>query len=137
MVGSTLFFLCESVSYHPFSCTLTHTHTHFPLSVSCQEVCDMTDSSDTTNQLQLSKVTRCCLDLIGCCASTCRPCLLSSPHFGGHLFVCVYSYKIPTEPPPSTGCQSVGVCVCTLVCFQVRNIMGLSWEGKVGGVNSK
>lgn len=42
--------------------------------------------------------------------------------------------------PPTHSLQlsesDVCVCVCVLVCFQVGNVMGLSWDGKVGGVNS-
>ncbi len=116
----------------------THTHTHTPLSVSCQWVCDMTDSCDTTNQLQLSKVTHCCLFVIGCCASTCRPCLLWSLQVSVCVWVCVcesgfvcwmcvlypnvcvcrYTCSMLLYFPwvESLGCVCVCVCVCMCVC---------------------
>lgn len=116
--------------------------TYTPLSVSCQWVCDMTDSFDTTNQLHLSKVTRGCSALIGCCAFTWRPCLLWSMHHGTP-YVCV---RVCVRVSVLDNC--VWLCIdrytsCpwyvtmwVLVCFQVGNIMWLSWHVMVGVVNS-
>lgn len=55
-------------------CQLTYTYT--PLFSSCRQATDMTDGSDTANQLQLSKVTHCYSALIGWSTLKRRPCLL-------------------------------------------------------------